>query len=392
MVTDRVTVVIKLYNHPISVSYLLQILQKISIFAKYFREKRITFKFMKELKFLVRNNIMNLDSADCERDNMQYKEILLDANENPYNSPLNRYPDTKQTQIKEKLSKIMRLMPDCMLLCNGIDEIIDLIYRCFAEPKTDNVVMIEPSCGLYKHYAKINDVELRKVELDESFQITANNILSACDDKTKVIWISSPNDPTGNELNREEINSLIDQFEGIVVLNESYSDFSKLESMRMELHKHPNLIILNSFSAAWGCAGLNIGIAFAFPEIIDILNKVKPIFNINTPTQELILKQLNNRYEIDKWINILLMERDRMVEAFKLLPDCEKVFHSDSNFLLIKMHNAKDIYRYLRANGIKVCDVSDMPLCNNCLRITIGSKSENSELLSVLRQYETEYK
>lgn len=349
---------------------------------------------MKELELLVRKNILNLKPEVCPRADSQDKSngILLDANENPYNSPINRYPDTKQAQIKEKLSKIMRLIPDCMLLGNGTDEIIDLIYRCFVEPKVDNVVMVEPSCGAYRRYARINNVECRKVELDGNFQISANRIISACDSRTKIIWISSPNDPTGNELNRDETTSILDRFEGIVVLNETYSDFSKQQSMRMNLHKYPNLIILSSFSAAWACAGLNIGIAFAFPEIIDVLNKVKPMFNICTPAQELLLKQINNRYEIDKWVNILLMERERMVEAFKLLPTCEKVYPSDSNFFLVKMNDAKAVYKYLKKNGLNVCDVSDMPLCENCLRITVGSKSENSELLSVLRQYETEEK
>lgn len=342
---------------------------------------------MKELEQLVRKNILNMKPRTENKPSAKTEaHIFLDANENPYNEPYNRYPDPMQAKLKNKLSHIKRVYPDCIFLGNSSDEAVDLIYRCFAEPRQDNVVAIEPTRSLYHTYAEINDVEYRSVMLSADFQLSADSILYRCDANTKVVWLCSPNDPTGNELQREAIMAVIELFDGIVVVDEAYADFSKSPSLRQELHNLPNVIILDSFSHAWGCASLGTSMAFAHPEIIDLLNKVKYTHNISTEIQHKIYDQLSKMYEADKWRNILLMERDRLMDAFRLLPCCEKVYPTDANFFLARMTDADAIYSYLRERGILVKNVSREELCDGCLRITVGSKTENSELLSILRQ------
>lgn len=345
---------------------------------------------MKDLNSLLRKNIQSFESYHCQRqehDNKNFK-IYLDSNENPYNSSVNRFPDAQQKEIKKKFSLLKRIHPDCIFVGNGANETIDIVYRCFCEPRVDNVVAIEPTVGLYKSYADINDVEYRKVCLEDKFLLSAEKVLDACDDNTKVIWLCSPNDPTGNELDRNEIESIIECFDGIVVIDNAYADFSHTQPISNELHKYPNLIILNTFDYAWGCAGLHVATAIAYPEIIETFNKVRHPYGINTLSQERILQQLANHWDVDKWVSMLLMERDNMIEAFKLLPSCEEVYPTDANFFLTQMTKANDIYNYLKDNGIIVYNCSDMPLCKDCLRISVGSKSENAELISVLRRYD----
>lgn len=344
---------------------------------------------MKQLNELIRKNILRLKPYSCARNEYNGKEarVFLDANENPYNSPYNRYPDPLQNELKEKISKVKKVPAECIFLGNGSDEAIDLIYRCFTEPRIDNVVAIEPTYGMYEVCADINDVEYIKVKLDDNFQLSADRLLSACDCNTKAIWLCTPNNPTGNELEREEIIKVINGFDGIVVVDEAYSDFSSSQPLRNELYKYPNLIVLNTFSKAWGCAGLRLGIAFAYPEIIEIFNKVKYPYNVNTLTQKQISTFLDKPYDINKWINIILAERERVMEAFKLLPSCEKVYPTQANFFLAKMKDANAAYSHLKENGIIVRNRTNVSLCGNCLRITIGSKSENSELLAVLRLF-----
>lgn len=344
---------------------------------------------MKPLIELTRPNIWNLKPYSSARNEYSghLAKVFLDANENPYNSPFNRYPDPLQTEIKRRLSSIKNVRPEQIFLGNGSDEAIDLPYRCFTRPGIDNVVAIEPTYGMYKVCADINDVEYRPVLLDNNFQIKAEKLLEACDSNTKLIWICSPNNPTGNNINRYEIIKTINEFDGIVIVDEAYSDFSAEKPLRTELDNYPNLIILNTFSKAWGAAAIRLGMAFAQKEIIDIFNKVKYPYNVNLLTQNQALELLKEPYEVDKWVKTLLLERGRMIDAFRLLPICKKVYPTNANFFLAQMTDAQTIYDYLVNKGIIVRNRTNVSLCQNCLRITIGAKSENNELLSALRQY-----
>ena len=342
---------------------------------------------MKSLEELTRPNIWSLAPYSSARNeyNGRAAHVFLDANENPYNKPLNRYPDPLQEDVKAKLSAVKRVRPEQIFLGNGSDEAIDLPYRCFCRPGIDNVVAIEPTYGMYKVCADINDVEYRPVLLDENYQITAEKLLKATDENTKLIWVCSPNNPTGNNINREEIIKLIDSFGGLVIVDEAYSDFSSQKPLRDELDRHPNMIVLNTFSKAWGCAAIRLGMAFASKDIIAIFNKVKYPYNVNSLTQKQALEALNDPYEVDKWVKIILQERLRMIQAFKDLPICEKVFNTDANFFLAKMKDAQKTYDYLVDKGIIVRNRTRISLCGNCLRITIGTKSENQDLLAALR-------
>ena len=313
--------------------------------------------------------------------------MFLDANENPYNAPFNRYPDPLQLELKAAISKVKGVPAECIFLGNGSDEAIDLPYRCFCEPGVDNVVAIEPTYGMYKVCADINNVEYRTVLLDEQYQTTADKLLAATDAHTKIIWLCTPNNPTGNCLIREEVVKVIEGFEGLVIVDEAYSDFSSQKTLRSELPKYPNLIVLNTMSKAWGCAAIRLGMAFASQDIIDIFNKVKYPYNVNQLTQQQALEALKDPYEVDQWVKVLLQERGRMMEAFRELPICEKVYPTDANFFLAKMTDATKIYNYLVDHAIIVRNRHRVQLCQNCLRITIGTKSENNELVAALRQY-----
>jgi histidinol-phosphate aminotransferase len=345
---------------------------------------------MKSLEQLTRRNIWNLAPYSSARNEYAGREahVFLDANENPYNTPYNRYPDPLQLELKAALSKVKDVPAENIFLGNGSDEPIDLVYRCFCEPGVDNVVAIEPTYGMYKVCADINNTEYRPVLLDENYQITAEKLLAATDQHTKLIWLCSPNNPTGNNMLREEIVKVIETFEGLVIVDEAYSDFSSQKPLRADLAKYPNLIVLNTMSKAWGCAAIRLGMAFASEEIISIFNKVKYPYNVNQLTQEQALQALKDPFEVDKWVKILLEERSRMIDAFKLLPICEKVFPTDANFFLAQMNDAVKIYNYLVDRGIIVRNRHRVQLCQNCLRITIGTKTENGELIAALRQYQ----
>ena len=344
---------------------------------------------MKSLEQLVRPNIWKLAPYSSARDEYSGKEahVFLDANENPYGAPYNRYPDPLQRELKKQISKVKGIPEDMIFLGNGSDEAIDLPYRIFCQPKRDNVVAIEPTYGMYRVCANINDVEYRPVLLDEHYDFKAADLLAACDSHTKLIWICSPNNPTGNSLNRDEMLKVIQDFEGIVIIDEAYSDFSQQQTFRTELAAHPNLIVLNTMSKAWALAGIRLGMAFASKDIISIYNKVKYPYNVNILTQQQALETLKDPFEIDRWVKTLLGERARMMQAFQELPICEKVYPTDANFFLAKMTDAQGIYNYLVDKGIIVRNRSRIQLCNNCLRITIGLKSENNELLAALRQF-----
>ena len=345
---------------------------------------------MMSLEQLVRPNIWNLAPYSSARNEYAGREahVFLDANENPYNAPFNRYPDPLQLEVKAAISKVKGVPAENIFLGNGSDEPIDLVYRCFCRPGIDNVVAIEPTYGMYKVCADINDVEYRPVLLDDNYQITADKLLAATDDKTKLIWICSPNNPTGNNIKREEIAKVIESFEGIVIVDEAYSDFSAQQTFRSEILQHPNLIVLNTMSKAWGCAAIRLGMAFASQEIISIFNKVKYPYNVNLLTQQQALEALKDPFEVDKWVKILLEERSRMIDAFKLLPICLEVYPTDANFFLAKMTDATKIYNYLVDKGVIVRNRHRVQLCQNCLRITIGTKTENGELIAALRQYQ----
>jgi histidinol-phosphate aminotransferase len=343
---------------------------------------------MRSLEELCRPNIWSLAPYSSARNEYAGREarVFLDANENPYNNPFNRYPDPLQLEVKAAIQKVKGVPVENIFLGNGSDEAIDLPYRCFCRPGIDNVVAIEPTYGMYKVCADINDVEYRPVLLDEHYQITAEQLLCACDDKTKIIWLCSPNNPTGNSLIREEIVRTIEGFDGIVIVDEAYSDFSAQQPLRTELAKYPNLIVLNTMSKAWGCAAIRLGMAFASQEIIRLFNKVKYPYNVNILTQRQALEALNDPFQVDKWVRMLKLERDRMIEAFKLLPTCEQVYPTDANFFLAKMTDAQGIYDYLVDKGVIVRNRTRVKLCQNCLRITIGTKTENNELIAALRQ------
>ena len=344
---------------------------------------------MKSLEQLTRPNIWSLAPYSSARNEYAGREarVFLDANENPYNAPFNRYPDPLQLELKAAISKVKGVPAECIFLGNGSDEAIDLPYRCFCEPGVDNVVAIEPTYGMYKVCADINNVEYRTVLLDEQYQTTADKLLAATDAHTKIIWLCTPNNPTGNCLVREEVIKVIEQFEGLVIVDEAYSDFSSQKTLRSELAKYPNMIVLNTMSKAWGCAAIRLGMAFASQDIIDIFNKVKYPYNVNQLTQQQALEALKDPFEVGQWVKILLQERSRMIEAFRELPICEKVYPTDANFFLAKMTDATKIYNYLVDHAIIVRNRHRVQLCQNCLRITIGTKTENNELVAALRQY-----
>ena len=344
---------------------------------------------MKQLKELVRPNIWSLAPYSSARNEYSGHKahVFLDANENPYNKPYNRYPDPLQTDLKARIAKIKGVDASRIFLGNGSDEAIDLVYRVFCEPGSDNVVAIEPTYGMYKVCADINNVEYRKVLLDERYQLSAAKLLAACDAKTKVVWLCSPNNPTGNNLNRSEIETVVKETQCIVIIDEAYADFSENRSFRKDLALYPNLIVLNTFSKAWGCAALRLGMAFASAEIIELFNKVKYPYNINLLTQEQADKILDRRFEVEDWVRLLLQERAKVMKAFAELPICKKVYPSDANFFLALVTDAQAVYDYLVEKGIIVRNRTRVELCNNCLRITIGTKSENIELLSALRQF-----
>ena len=343
---------------------------------------------MKSLQQLVRPNIWSLAPYSSARNEYAGREahVFLDANETPYNSPYNRYPDPLQLELKAQLSKVKGVPAECIFLGNGSDEAIDLPYRIFCEPGIDNVVAIEPTYGMYKVCADINNVAYRPVLLDEHYQTTADRLLSSCDDHTKLIWICSPNNPTGNTICREEIVRVIQAFQGLVIVDEAYSDFCHEQSFRSQLAEYPNLIVLNTMSKAWGGAAIRLGMAFASPDIIALYNKVKYPYNVNLLTQRQALEMLKDPFEVDKWVRMLLLERTRMVDAFRMLPCCEEVYPTEANFFLARMTDANAIYDYLVGRGIIVRNRSRVQLCQNCLRVTIGTKGENNELIAALRQ------
>ena len=347
---------------------------------------------MRNLKELTRPNVWALKPYSSARDEYSGVEasVFLDANENPYNTPNNRYPDPLQRDLKALIAPLKGVKEENIFLGNGSDEAIDLIFRAFCRPGIDNVVAIDPTYGMYQVCAEVNDVEYRKMLLDVYYQFKASSLLSAIDENTKAMFICSPNNPTGNSLCRKEIESLLKKFDGLVVVDEAYIDFSSSESLLKDLEQYPNLIVLQTFSKAWGCAAIRLGMAFASPEIIAIFNKIKYPYNVNRLTQEEAMKVLKQPELIKAWVNTLLEERTRVMDEFVKLPCCVRVFPTDANFFLAKVYEATQIYNYLVSEGIIVRNRTNVALCNDCLRITIGTKEENDALLDALRKVEVE--
>ena len=347
---------------------------------------------MRSLKELTRPNVWALKPYSSARDEYSGVEasVFLDANENPYNTPNNRYPDPLQRDLKALIAPLKGVKEENIFLGNGSDEAIDLIFRAFCRPGIDNVVAIDPTYGMYQVCAEVNDVEYRKMLLDVYYQFKASSLLSAIDENTKAMFICSPNNPTGNSLCRKEIESLLKKFDGLVVVDEAYIDFSSSESLLKDLEQYPNLIVLQTFSKAWGCAAIRLGMAFASPEIIAIFNKIKYPYNVNRLTQEEAMRVLKQPELIKAWVNTLLEERTRVMDEFVKLPCCVRVFPTDANFFLAKVYEATQIYNYLVSEGIIVRNRTNVALCNDCLRITIGTKEENDALLDALRKVEVE--
>lgn len=343
---------------------------------------------MKPLQELTRPNIWALKSYSSARDEYSGAEasIFLDANENPYNTPNNRYPDPLQKELKNLIAPVKKVLPSQLFLGNGSDEAIDLMYRAFCRPGVDNVVAIDPTYGMYQVCAEVNDVEYRKVQLDENFQFTADSLLAASDEHTKLIFLCSPNNPTGNNLCREEIIALLQGFEGLVIIDEAYADFSDAPSFLLDLEKYPNMVVLQTFSKAWGCAAIRLGMAFAHADIIGILNKIKYPYNLNRLTQQEAVRMMEQHYRVKEWVGSLLEERTRLVREFKKLPCCQHVYPTDANFFLTRVTDAKKIYDYLVSQGIIVRNRSNITLCKDCLRITIGTRPENDALLDALKK------
>ena len=341
------------------------------------------------LEQLVRKNIWDLAPYSCARDEYSGVDasVFLDANENPYNGPINRYPDPLQKQLKQEIAKVKGVSEDRIFCGNGSDEAIDLVYRIFCNPGLDNAVAIDPSYGMYKVCADVNNIEYRKVQLDNDFQFHAADMLQAADNYTKLMFICSPNNPTGNDMSHAEVEQLLQQFRGIVVVDEAYFDFSEQPSFTQLLDKYANLIVLQTFSKAWGCAAIRCGLAYASPQIIGLFNKVKYPYNVNMLTQQQALEALRNAQQTKEWVTILKKERTRLMQLFAKLSLTEKVFPSDANFFLARVSDANAIYRYLVGEGIIVRNRNSVTLCGNCLRITVGTPEENNTLIAALNKY-----
>lgn len=347
-----------------------------------------------ELKKLLRENIQKLTPYSSARDEFKgTAAVLLDANENAFGSPLeynyNRYPDPLQQAIKLKLSSIKGVPPQHIFLGNGSDEAIDILYRAFCRPGIDHVILVPPTYGMYEVSANINDIAIKKINLTADFQLDLEGIAEAIDANTRMIFLCSPNNPTGNSLNREDVETILANFNGLVVIDEAYINYSRQKTFIQELTEYSNLVVLQTLSKAWGLAGLRLGMAFASEEIIEVFNKIKPPYNINQATQELVLKALDNVETVNGWIRETVAERERLSEKLQALAIVVKVYPSDANFILVKTTEPRPIYDYLVDQSIVVRDRSKVELCAGCLRITVGTVEENNALLRALENYKS---
>ena len=337
---------------------------------------------------LVRKNILALEPYSTARDEFKGGDISvwIDANESPYPNGINRYPDPHQKRLKERVAQLFGTDKESLFLGGaGSDEAIDLTFRIFCNPGTDNAIAITPSYGVYKVAADINDVELREVQLNPDFTLPVDKIMEAVDSSTKLIWICSPNNPTGNAFRKEDITRLANSFEGIVVVDEAYADFSEKGTMIHDIDTYPNIIVLRTFSKAWGMAGLRCGMAFATPEIITFYDRVKYPYNMSSLIQEEILRRIDEG--TGDHIREIIEERKKLAKALNDVECVEAVYPSDANFLLVKVTDANAVYDYLISNGVIVRNRTRMPLCHNTIRITIGTPEENARTLSLLKNY-----
>ena len=347
---------------------------------------------MYNINNILRENIKNLTPYSSARDEYQGEaSVFLDANENAFGSPLgqqfNRYPDPLQYQLKKRITEIKGVPPRNIFVGNGSDEAIDILFRSFCNPGVDNVIIVPPTYGMYQVSANINDVEARKVLLTEDYQLNLEGIAEAIDEHTKLIFICSPNNPTGNSINRADVETLLANFNGLVIVDEAYINFSRQKTFIQELTEYANLVVLQTLSKAWGLAGLRVGMAFASEEIIEVMNKVKPPYNVNEASQQLALEALANIDQVNGWIKETLAQRDRLVLELKNFDFVLDIYPSDANFILVKTTDANKIYDYLVSKGIIIRNRSKVELCEGCLRITVGTPDENTTLLEELKQF-----
>lgn len=347
---------------------------------------------MFRLEKLIRPNIQQLVPYSSARDEFSGEaRVFLDANENSLGSPLtkwyNRYPDPHQRAIKEKLSAIKGISAEHIFLGNGSDECIDLLFRSFCEPGKDNVIICPPTYGMYEVSAHINDIAVRKAPLTEDFQLDLVHLETLTDANTKIIWLCSPNNPTGNSLHRDDMETVLNNFNGLVVIDEAYINFARQKTFIQELTEYPNLVVMQTFSKAWGLAGLRLGMAFASTAIIEVLDKVKPPYNINQATQELVLKALEEVGQVNDMIKLLVDMREALADVFRSMPTVEQVYPSDANFLLVKIKDARKVYEFMLGKGIVLRDRSNVTLCEDCLRITIGTEQENTLLIDAMHDW-----
>lgn len=342
---------------------------------------------------LLRENIRNLKAYSSARDEFTGEgSVFLDANENAFGSPLDtnyhRYPDPHQWALKNKISGIKGVPAQHIFLGNGSDEAIDVLMRAFCEPGVDNIILVPPTYGMYEVSASINNVGIKRVSLTDEFQLDLDGIAEAIDAHTKLIFLCSPNNPTGNSLDRTAMETVLANFHGIVVVDEAYINYSRQRSFIQELTEYANLVVLQTFSKAWGLAGLRLGMAFGNSEVIEVMNKIKPPYNVNQATQQLALEALDNVDQVNTWIRDTVAERQRLVESLGRLAFINYIFQSDANFVLVRTSAPKAIYTFLVDKGIIVRDRSSVELCEGCLRITIGTAEENDGLISALEMFD----
>ncbi|CDF79190.1 histidinol-phosphate aminotransferase [Formosa agariphila KMM 3901] len=342
---------------------------------------------MATVQDLLRPSIKALKAYSSARDEFQEETsnmVFIDANENPFNNGVNRYPDPQQNAVKDLLSEIKNISKSNILLGNGSDEVLDLLVRAFCEPNKDNIIILPPTYGMYEVLANLNAVETRKVLLSEDFQPEGDQILKVADSNSKILFLCSPNNPSGNSFKDHEVEALLKKFEGIVVIDEAYIDFSNQDSWLDRLSEFPNLVITQTLSKAYGMAGIRLGLCYASEEIIKVLNTIKPPYNINVLTQNKAVELLKQTDVISDEIDSILIERSRLISELKSIAYVEKIYPSDTNFVLVKVDDATKRYNQLIKEGVVVRNRTTQPLCENCLRLTVGTPSENKTLITAL--------